>query len=217
MATKPDHALRQRRGRPSRAEAKALDHRILDAAWRTFLDVGFEAATMEMLAERAGVARNTLYARHADKLALLRAAVADRIARWSRASSAMEPPAGTPDDSLEDQLVAFTATALVWSGHPEVLGTARLVRGSTGEAAKIARELDLTIRESGLRDLRGMIERGCAQAHWPVSDAATVARILIGMLEAFAPFHERAALTPERAEAIARKAVAILIRGREAW
>jgi TetR/AcrR family transcriptional regulator, mexJK operon transcriptional repressor len=217
MASKPVPALRQRRGRPSKAGTQQLDRRILDAAWQTFLDVGYEGASMDMLAKQAGVTRNTLYARHADKLALLRATVADRIARWSRASSAIAKPAGAVDGTLEDRLITFATTVLIWSGHPEILGTARLVRGSNGEAGEIARELDRTIRESGLRDLARMIEKGCAAADWPVSNPQTVARLLMGMLEAFAPTDERAALTHERAETIARQAVAVLMRGREAW
>lgn len=172
---------------------------------------------MELLAERAGVTRNTLYARHGDKLTLLRATVADRIARWSRASSPRDAKAGLREEGLEARLVAFATLVLVWSGHPEVLGTRRLVRSSTGEAGRIAQELDRTIRQSGLRDLASLIAKGCAQAGWPVGDPMTVARLLIGMLEAFAPTEERAALTPERAEAIARQAVSVLVRGREAW
>lgn len=217
LASTSDPAIRQRRGRPSKAGAKELDRRILDAAWQTFLDVGYEGASMDMLAKQAGVTRNTLYARHADKLALLRAAVADRIVRWSLASSAMASPAGVVDSTLEDRLIAFGTTVLIWSGHPEILGTARLVRGSTGEAGEIARELDRTIRESGLRDLAAMIAKGCAKAGWSVTDPTTIARLLLGMLEAFAPTDERAALTHERAETIARQAVAVLMRGREAW
>jgi len=217
MASSPDQTDRPRRGRPSRAEAEALERRILDAAWQTFLDLGFEAATMEMLAERAGVTRNTLYARHGDKLALLRATVADRIARWQRASSADHAGRVVSASSLEDQLIAFATTALEWSGHSEVLGTARLVRGASGEARAVARELDRTIRESGLRALGAMIKADGARTGHHVDDPQTVARLLIGMLEAFAPEEERAALTQERAGAIARQAVAVLLRGREAW
>lgn len=215
MAPTPVPTVRQGRGRPSKAGTEALDRRILDAAWQTFLDVGYEAATMEMLAQRAEVTRNTLYARHADKLSLLRAVVASRIAQWSQASS---PAVGdTVTGSLEERLVAFATTALVWSGHPEILATARLVRGSTGEAGEIARELDRTIRESGLRDLARMIVRSCEASNRQVSDPMTVARLLIGMLEALAPLEDRPALSKERAGAIARQVVAILLRGQDAW
>lgn len=210
-------AARPRRGRPSRVEAEALERRILDAAWQTFVDTGFENATMDQLAQRAGVMRNTLYARHADKLGLLRAAVADRIARWHRESSADNVGRVASSSGTEDRLIAFATTALEWSGHPEVMGTARLVRGTSGEARAIARELDQTIRESGLRALSAMIRTDAARTGRDVEDPQTIARLLIGMLEAFAPEEERATLTRERAEAIARKAVAVLLRGREAW
>ncbi|MCX7864289.1 MAG: TetR/AcrR family transcriptional regulator [Novosphingobium sp.] len=208
---------RSRRGRPRRADAQALERRILDAAWQTFLETGFETATMEILARRAGVMRNTLYARYTDKLGLLRATVADRIARWSRASAAVTARRPIEMQDLEGRLIAFATTALQWAGHPEVLATARLVRGASAEARAIARELDLTIRNSGLQAIAAMIEEDATRSGHRIGDAMTIARLLIGMLEAFAPVEDRATLTREQAEAIARKAVAVLLRGREAW
>jgi len=62
------------RGRP-RDPAKL--EAILDAAYELFLDRGIAATTMDLVAERAGVSKMTVYANFQDKPALL-AAVFDR-------------------------------------------------------------------------------------------------------------------------------------------
>lgn len=60
------------RGRPRDPEKDQL---ILDAATALFMERGFEASSMEAIAERAGVSKMTLYARFKDKDALFSAAV----------------------------------------------------------------------------------------------------------------------------------------------
>ena len=60
----------QRRGRPRSAEK---DNAILDAATRLFMERGFEATAMDLIAEAAGVAKVTIYARYPDKESLFRA------------------------------------------------------------------------------------------------------------------------------------------------
>ena len=60
------------RGRPRDPEK---DRMILDAATALFMERGFEASSMEAIAERAGVSKMTLYARFKDKDALFAASV----------------------------------------------------------------------------------------------------------------------------------------------
>jgi TetR/AcrR family transcriptional repressor of mexJK operon len=66
----PTVKARIRSGRPTRAAAAARDERLLDIATRMFLDQGFEATSMDGLAEAAAIGKATLYARYADKGAL---------------------------------------------------------------------------------------------------------------------------------------------------
>jgi AcrR family transcriptional regulator len=56
-----------RPGRPTRAAAKKLDERLRQAAVDTFLEYGFDGATMEEVARAANISKKTLYARYADK------------------------------------------------------------------------------------------------------------------------------------------------------
>ena len=56
------------RGRPRRASASTD---ILDAALETLAERGFQAATIESIAARAGVGRNTIYRRWSSKEELI--------------------------------------------------------------------------------------------------------------------------------------------------
>jgi AcrR family transcriptional regulator len=70
---------RQPRGRPRAEPSEIQRRRILDAARDCFAKVGYDAATVADIAERARVARPVVYETVGDKAALL-AAVADEIA-----------------------------------------------------------------------------------------------------------------------------------------
>ena len=71
-----------RRGRPSVSRATSIDAQIRAAALALFLEQGFDAVTMEMIAQRTGVSKPTLYTRHDSKVDLLRVVVHEEVARW---------------------------------------------------------------------------------------------------------------------------------------
>lgn len=71
-----------RRGRPSVSRATSIDAQIRAAALQLFLEQGFDAVTMEMIAQRAEVSKPTLYTRHDSKVELLRVVVHEEVARW---------------------------------------------------------------------------------------------------------------------------------------
>jgi AcrR family transcriptional regulator len=72
------------RGRPTPERAAAIDAAIREAALEVFLAAGFDAATMELVAQRAQVSKGTLYARFESKAQLFRAIIEDELVRWSR-------------------------------------------------------------------------------------------------------------------------------------
>jgi TetR/AcrR family transcriptional regulator, mexJK operon transcriptional repressor len=68
-----------RRGRPSRAEAeRRIDH-LLDVAAAVFIEEGYNAATMEGIAQAAGFWKQAIYQRYGDKRTLF-AEVVKRLA-----------------------------------------------------------------------------------------------------------------------------------------
>jgi AcrR family transcriptional regulator len=62
-------------GRLSAEDAAKLPDRLLDAALEVFNEKNFADATMEQIARRAGASTKTLYARYADKAAVVEAVV----------------------------------------------------------------------------------------------------------------------------------------------
>jgi AcrR family transcriptional regulator len=61
--------------RPGRPRSTAADQAILDATSALFAERGYAGITIEAVADRAGVAKSTIYRRYADKADLVLAAV----------------------------------------------------------------------------------------------------------------------------------------------
>lgn len=68
-------------GRPTKAQAEARLEELLDAALDTFLERGFELATVEAIAARVNMTKRTVYVKFEDKAALFEAAVQRAIER----------------------------------------------------------------------------------------------------------------------------------------
>ncbi len=96
-----------RRGRPSSAEAERLGELILTASWELLLSEGFARFSIDRLARSARVGKPTIYARFADKRALLTALFDQRV------------------DAARQQLLDAIGNDL-----PAVEGLARLVGGT---------------------------------------------------------------------------------------
>jgi AcrR family transcriptional regulator len=93
------------RSAPGRPRSHEADEAILEAAVDVFAEVGLEALTMEGVATRAGVAKNTLYRRYPNKLDLVVSAV-----RGYTNVGAPPPDTGTTRGdvrALVDDLVAI--------------------------------------------------------------------------------------------------------------
>ncbi len=72
----------RRGGRPTREEAARRDIRLLEVATQLFMEHGYEGASMDAVAEAAGVGKPTLYHRYKDKRELFQAVLTARINEW---------------------------------------------------------------------------------------------------------------------------------------
>lgn len=82
---------RRTAGRPPRDVAQAIDERLLDAARALFCRKGIAGASMEEVADEAGIAKQTIYRRYPGKAALIDAVVArdlDRMLAQSHVTGA---------------------------------------------------------------------------------------------------------------------------------
>jgi TetR/AcrR family transcriptional regulator, mexJK operon transcriptional repressor len=90
------------RGRPTHAEAVAIDDRLRRSAIEAFVDNGFEGTTMEAVAVAAGISKRTLYAKYADKHSLFAAVIPQALADMPFIGVAIEVPNGDLGDSLRE-------------------------------------------------------------------------------------------------------------------
>ena len=134
-ATGPAPPRRNRRGRPTAERAAAIDETIVAAALELFLGCGYEAATMEAIAERAGVSKGTLYARYPSKEPLFRAVLQERRDRWSDLNSAITDPAPTEFAARLWSRARTLQRMLEW---PEYVQITRLIQSSTATFPDVA-------------------------------------------------------------------------------
>jgi AcrR family transcriptional regulator len=92
-----DAATTEAAPRPGRPRSAQADAAILDATVDLFADLGFEGTSIEAVAERAGVAKSTVYRRYPTKIDLVMAA-------WLHCSPGVEPSYDT--GRVESDLLA---------------------------------------------------------------------------------------------------------------
>src|SRR2546423_10220421 len=73
---------KSRGGRPTKSAAIERDQRLIDVATRLFLDRGYDATSLDAVAEAARVSKPTVYARYGDKRGLFAEVLRREIARW---------------------------------------------------------------------------------------------------------------------------------------
>lgn len=119
-------------GRP-RDEAKAAA--IVEAARELFLEHGYDAVTIEGVAQRARVSKVTVYARHANKERLFQAVVAREREKASDGILAAVPA----DADLRTALGAFGRAYLRCTRTPEILAMERLMISQAQRQPALAR------------------------------------------------------------------------------
>jgi AcrR family transcriptional regulator len=168
--------------KPARArkvEPEARRQAILDAALSVFAERGFEAARLDDVAARAGVAKGTLYLYFRDKEALfeelVRGAVSPIIEAVSKAASAPDVPASA---ILETFFALF---------QKEVLGTKRklLLRLIIAEGPRFPRVAEFYHREvvtRGIGLMRAVAERAAQQGEFTSDAAARFPQLIVAPL-----------------------------------
>jgi AcrR family transcriptional regulator len=127
-----------------------LRERVLNAAFSTFMEKGYAAASTLEIATRAKVSKRELYQICADKPALLRHAIAERAQRMRLP---LDLPPATNRTALAAALKALGIATLGVLGDPAVRAVHRLVISESVHAPDLAQALDA-----------GRVARGAALA-----------------------------------------------------
>lgn len=185
---------------------------ILEAARRVIGEVGFAEASIDRIAEAAGVARSTLYVYFDGKEDLLNQCIAQlRVGLGERVRQAVESAAGT-----EERLTAFLAV------HFEYVGTVReffqaimAVRGvdpffsAPGEGSPPELE---TIRAESRAVLEGILKDATAAGEIAADDHTTASDLLAVVMYG-ALMRRATSATPTPAEDEARRLARAVLWG----
>lgn len=204
-----------RRGRPSAEQVEAIERSILSTARRMFLEDGYDAVAMEVVALTAGVSKGTLYARHSAKDALFRAVVESSVADWS-ASAAVEDHLLT--DDLEERLRHHARITARYMLEPEVQAFQRLLLTNRHRFPDLSRAMYDTGYSYFIDLIRQDIEVAAKKDGHPVRDADGIARQLVATITGW-HYQESAArdLTLQELTAVADRTVTLLMAARPLW
>jgi len=119
----------RRMGRPTIEQSQALDEKIKAVALNLFLDRGFEAVTMEEIAEASDITKRTLYMRYKDKNALFSAALHKAKDEWS---FIYDDSAISATASLDKKLLALGEALLERSLSPRIVKLSRIATAQAG-------------------------------------------------------------------------------------
>jgi AcrR family transcriptional regulator len=144
-ATPRRDASKSRGGRPTKSAAIERDQRLIEVATRLFLDRGFDATSLDAVAEAARVSKPTVYARYGDKRGLFTAVLRREISRWlAPLSAAAETQLGnTSDISVEQRLVAIGREMLTFTCGPDAMAFSRMMTAQAinfPDIAKLGKE-----------------------------------------------------------------------------
>lgn len=199
---------RGRRGRPAN---EALGQTIVDAAGELFAELGFQATTLDMVAERAKISKLSIYRHFENKEALFSAAFAARCHR-------LIPQAlfEDVDGSAEDQLMAVGSSLLRTLLRPGVRSVeAMVMTDRTNQTA-----LSKLHYEAGpahiIAHIEGLLRQLHAKAVLNVPDPRRSARLFAALFKGcdlliIARFDEARAEDDNEIESYCRSAVAMFV------
>ncbi len=135
MVSKHNDLKRPRLGRPPKDLAGDVKARILDAAQRVFLKRGYQAASLDEIAEMAPASKPTIYAHFEGKEALFEAVVARVIAGLTNFEG-FEPRGRTVQDKL-----ASLGTEIVERFIEETIGVTRVTIAEADKFPALSRHV----------------------------------------------------------------------------
>ncbi|MGW5382547.1 TetR/AcrR family transcriptional regulator [Nocardia sp. NPDC003963] len=169
-----------RRGRPTQAEAKKLNLAVREAAVATFLESGYDGATMEAIARTAGITKRSLYARYPDK----RAVFADVIP-WalSKYESSDDTPSIDDHTDLAEALIAIGRVALARALDPDTVRLMRIAMNESARFPEFAITADSMMWSGRQRAVVRVLRRGTTEGTVDVDDIELAAEHFLAMVE----------------------------------
>jgi AcrR family transcriptional regulator len=210
-------AVKRRGGRPSKADAEQLGHRIVDAATDLFFMLGYGATSIEAVARRAGISKRTFYHRFANKPALLSAVIHRTIER-------MRPPADVPllhGAGLPEILRGLASLILRAALSPPAIALHRLIVAESSRFPDLAAVVsNQGATEEAVRLIAGVLEREARAGNLRLDNPTFAAQQFLHMIIAV-PQRRAMGLgvpmAPGEIDAWARDVVNLFLNGCRGW
>lgn len=177
-APAPDSPRRRSGGRPSQAEALKRDERLVEIAAAMFMERGFDATTIDAVAEAASVGKATVYARYRDKAELFAAVLRRQIDRWFPRDEPAVPTDARLDDVLLDIARRMLATALT----PEAVAISRIIMSQAVRFPDLARLVHTEGSQRKVASLSELLRVYAAKGEIAVEDPEMAAELFTSLV-----------------------------------
>src|SRR5690349_12705938 len=197
----------RRRGRPAN---QALRQTIVDTACELFVKLGFQATTLEKVAQRAKISKLSIYRHFENKEALFSAAIAAGCHRFAQALFE------GVDGSAEDQLMAVGSSLLRTLLKPEVRNVEAMIMADTTNQKSLSK-LHYEARPAHIiAQIEALLRQLHAKALLNVPDPLQSARLFAALFKGsdllmIARFDQGRAEDDNEIESYCRSAVAMFI------
>ncbi|MBP0615675.1 TetR/AcrR family transcriptional regulator [Jiella mangrovi] len=178
-------AAKARGGRPTREESERRQLKVMDAATRLFLERGFDATSIEAVAQAAGVSKATLYAHYTDKRGLFAQVLRARIGlsleplSQSTETQAGERRGGT---DLAERIDAISRHMVDVLRQPEAISLQRILIAKAPDFPELA---DLAEKEGRLRVIGAvatLLEDYARRGEVTIEDPTLAADLFLAMV-----------------------------------
>ena len=170
-----------RRGHPTNEETAAMRQRLREAAVATFLQHGYDGATMEAIAEAAGTTKRTLYARYPGK----RAVFLDAIPWAFTRAVENDTMSRIDDDDLRGALIAIGRGAVNRALDPGIVRLHRIASTVADRFPEFSRSAQTLTWASRQRQVMDLLQRHVDAGTLELDDVELAAEHFLAMVEAF--------------------------------
>lgn len=205
-STRPRRATTtSRRGRPPDLGKRQA---ILDAATRIFLARGFAGASMDAVAEEAGVSKITVYAHFLDKETLFSTMIRARCESYNRPERFAEYVSLPPRSALTEMGRNFLALLL----DPEVVQLYRVIIGEAEARPQVSELFYEAGPERAIALFTDYFRRATERGHFEIDDPAQAADDFLALLKGKLHFRATLGLRPRARRAEIEAHVARCVR-----
>jgi AcrR family transcriptional regulator len=160
-------------------EREARTRALLAAALDVFLERGFESARLDEVAQRAGVAKGTLYLYFPSKEALFEALIGSLIASPFKAAGEAMLKQDVPSEVMLRDLLNFAKTEILGTKRKDV---ARLIISEAGRFPELAAFYHREVVSRGMAVVRAIVERGVQRGEFSSDAAARFPQLAVAPL-----------------------------------